>query len=323
MIESLRLAASNEPRRATVDCRFAPEFGQLDEERFDAALEALVRAAVERGADVAELPRATRERHRGLALLRGAEEPAERRALLPAALAGALLDHFGGAGALEVELDAAARGLRMTFSDCADFVPTFAMLYSVSFLRTLGRRPRPEPRLVQLLETAQLFFLGEDSLSDEEALLGSLGGRVPQEALNSFVNFIHPHADYAGNLIHRILLLEDNRTLAEILGDMLSSFGYVVCPAYDGVAGLERLENEAFDLVLSDIQMPRLDGMSLLKVLRGMDLDLPVILMTGYTGIWEKDRAIQQGAVDFLPKPFAMEELLAVVQRALARKATA
>jgi CheY-like chemotaxis protein len=320
MIETLRVRHLKNPTRLAVECRFAPAFDALDAGNFAREIEALTVAARRRGASFEGLADAALARQASLALLRGAQTPAEHRALLPAGLAAALLERLGGGGALEVGFDAGARRLTMAFSGAGDFAPSFAMLYSLSLLRTLGKRPGPEPRLAQLLEVAQVFFGSQDAPKEEDALLGGLSGQVPQEALGSFVNFIHPHPDYAGNLIYRILLLEDNRTLAEILGDMLASFGFVVCPAYDGVAGLARLEDEAFDLVLSDIQMPRLDGMSLLKVLRGLKLELPVILMTGYTGIWEKERALRQGAVDFLPKPFAMEELLAAVRRALEKQ---
>lgn len=319
MIETLSLRQLDPPRRTAVECRFSAGETAPDEAAFIDGLRALQRLATGRSAAFAGMAEAVRDRHAGLCLLRGADDPAARRVLLPAALAAELLERLQSPGALELETDSTGERLTMAVSGAGDFVPGFAMLYSLSFCRSLVRWSGPEPRLAQLLEVAQLFFLSEYSLGEEDEVLGGLEGQVSSEALNSFVNFIHPHPDHVGNLLSRILLIEDNRTLAEILSDMLSSFGYVVCPVHDGIAGLTRLEREPFDLVVSDIQMPRLDGMNLVKVLGGLKLELPVILMTGYTGIWEKERALRQGAVDFLPKPFAMEELLAAVSRALQR----
>lgn len=320
MIESLSLRHVHEPRRTVVECRFSEAAGRIEEAAFFAGLDSLVALAGERAASFEDLGPSTAARHEALCLLQGCASDELRRALLPAALSAELLERLRGDGALEIELEPDGRGLTQSFSEASHFVPGFAMLYSASYCRSLERWFGPEPRLAQLLEVAQLFFLSEYSLSKEDEVLGGLEGQVPSEALNSFVNFIHPHPDHAGNLLRRILLIEDNRTLAEILGDMLSSFGYVVCPVYDGVAGLARLEQEPFDLVLSDIQMPRLDGLGFVKMLGELRLELPVILMTGYTGIWDREQVLKKGAVDFLPKPFAMEDLLAAVSRALVRK---
>lgn len=197
-------------------------------------------------------------------------------------------------------------------------VHSFSLLYSLSLFQSYWRSGLVEPRLVEMLELADLFFRTGTRLdSPEQELRGELGQGFTQEALNSFINFLNPDPDRSGNLGIKILLLEDNRDLAEIICDMLASYSYVACPAYDGLAGLDRLERESFDLIVSDIQMPRLDGMGLLRMLNNLKLEIPVILMTGYASIWQEQQVLQEGAAGYLQKPFGMKDLLQSVEKAL------
>lgn len=236
-------------------------------------------------------------------------------AFFAAALAAALVRRLGGEDArLEVVVEDLRAQLRL--EPAGSFVHSFALLYSASFLHYFWREGKVESRLDQLLEMAVLFF-GSHASSTDLGPLDSLERIFPQETLNSFVNLIHPQPGHVGNQLTKILLLEDNRELGEIMADMLASCGYVVCQAPDGLLGLNRLERERFQLVLSDIQMPRLNGIGLLKALRGRHVNIPVILTTGFTEIWQEDQALIQGAVAFLPKPFGMADLIRTVDRAL------
>jgi CheY-like chemotaxis protein len=209
-------------------------------------------------------------------------------------------------------------GFQLRLQGSGYLVHNFSLLYSFSLFQSYFRSGFIENRLYELLELADVFFLSESrsprSLDD---LNPDIRQGTSQEAQNSFVNMLHPDPERVRMFNHRILLLEDNRDLAEIVGDMLSAFGYVVCPAYDGLAGLERMRRERFDLVLSDIQMPRLDGLSLLAMLKKLGVDTPVVLMTGYASIWHRQQILDDGAAGFLQKPFAMKELIHQVQQAL------
>lgn len=255
------------------------------------------------------------ELHAAYALQHGSGVGMSDTALFMAALASALMRRLGGSEPT-LTFGGTPDYSRVQFAPGGDFVHSFSLLYSASFLHYYWQEGTVEPRLNQLLEVADLFFLNDAG--------GGMGGlldlerQFPQETLNSFVNLIHPHPQHLSNLLTKILLLEDNRELGEIIADMLSSFSYVVCQASDGISGLGRLERERFQLILSDIQMPRLNGMGLLKVLRNLHLDVPVILTTGFTGIWQEEQALQQGAVAFLPKPFGMADLIRTVEKALA-----
>jgi len=237
--------------------------------------------------------------------------------LFMAALAAGLLRRLGGAEP-NYSVDTQGEVQRISFEPGGDFLHSFCLLYSASFLHYAWLENSVELRLVQLLEVAELFFLTDAGGLDGAPGLPELETQFPQEVLNSFVNLIHPHSRHLGNLLTKILLLEDNRELGEIIADMLSSVGYVVCQAPDGISGLGRMERERFHLILSDIQMPRLNGMGLLKALRNLHVDVPVILTTGFTGIWQEEQALQQGAVAFLPKPFGMADLIHTVERVLA-----
>lgn len=209
-------------------------------------------------------------------------------------------------------------GFQLRLQGSGYLVHNFSLLYSFSLFQSYFRSGFIENRLYELLELADVFFLSENrsprSLDD---LNPDIRQGTSQEAQNSFVTMLHPDPERIRMFNHRILLLEDNRDLAEIVGDMLAAFGYVVCPAYDGLAGLERMRRERFDLVLSDIQMPRLDGLSLLAMLKKLGVDTPVVLMTGYASIWHRQQILEDGAAGFLQKPFAMKELVQEVQQAL------
>jgi two-component system response regulator FlrC len=115
----------------------------------------------------------------------------------------------------------------------------------------------------------------------------------------------------------RILVVEDDAALAEALTDTLELEGWQVAHATDGMAALEVLAREEIALVLSDVHMERMDGHTLLQRLRAGRPDLPVILMTAYATVQKAVSAMQDGAVDYLVKPFAADVLLQTVARHL------
>lgn len=115
----------------------------------------------------------------------------------------------------------------------------------------------------------------------------------------------------------RILVVEDDAALAEALTDTLELAGWQVSHAADGVAALERLAREDIALVLSDVHMERMDGHTLLQRIRTARPDLPVVLMTAYATVQKAVSAMQQGAADYLVKPFEAEALVQTVARHL------
>ncbi len=110
-----------------------------------------------------------------------------------------------------------------------------------------------------------------------------------------------------------ILVVEDDASLSEALRDTLQIAGYEVCTAENGLLALRQLEDEAVDLIISDINMPKMDGHSLLKKVRAQFPDIPMILMTAYGTIQQAVDAMRDGAVDYMVKPFEAEVLVNMV----------
>ncbi len=118
----------------------------------------------------------------------------------------------------------------------------------------------------------------------------------------------------------RILLVEDEPTLAEQLHEAMTAAGYVVDMANNGVDGHFLGDTEPFDAVVLDIGLPRMDGITVLKRWRAAGRTMPVLILTARDTWHEKVAGIDAGADDYLTKPFHMEELLARL-RALIRRA--
>jgi two-component system response regulator FlrC len=117
----------------------------------------------------------------------------------------------------------------------------------------------------------------------------------------------------------RILVVEDDGALAQALNDTLTLSGYEVLLATDGEQALAGLDREPVDMVLTDVQMRPMDGRALLRNLRARFHELPVLIMTAYGTVEQAVEAIKLGAVDYLAKPFEIDELLDKVQRYLPR----
>ncbi len=120
----------------------------------------------------------------------------------------------------------------------------------------------------------------------------------------------------------KVLLVEDSARLQMSVGRALRKAGYVVDVSGDGEDGLWRAETTDYDAVVLDIQLPKLDGLSLLQKLRQKGKNTHVLLLTARDTVEDRVRGLQRGADDYLVKPFALEELLARVE-ALCRRAYA
>ena len=114
-----------------------------------------------------------------------------------------------------------------------------------------------------------------------------------------------------------LLLVEDERILAEILCDTLCGRDFEVTLAYDGEEGYARAHERSFDVIVSDIMMPRLDGFSMVKRLRKAGCTAPVLFLTARSSTDDVVKGFEVGGNDFLRKPFAIDELIVRV-RALA-----
>jgi two-component system response regulator HydG len=118
-----------------------------------------------------------------------------------------------------------------------------------------------------------------------------------------------------------LLVADDDPGLRESLQRTLTRAGYRVVLAPDGRAGLEQLQGGGIDLVLTDLKMPGLTGIELLRAIKAIPMDVDVILLTAFGTVEEAVSAMKDGAYDFITKPFRGEQLLKVVAKALERRA--
>ena len=116
-----------------------------------------------------------------------------------------------------------------------------------------------------------------------------------------------------------ILIVEDDETLQETLAYNLDLEGYTVTSASDGAAGLEIARAQQPDLIVLDVMLPELDGLSVCRILR-REMDVPIIMLTARSSEVDKIIGLDSGADDYITKPFALGEFLARVRAALRRK---
>ena len=117
----------------------------------------------------------------------------------------------------------------------------------------------------------------------------------------------------------RILVVEDEKKIADFVKRGLKEEGYAVDTAYDGEEGLFLAKTNDYDLILLDLMLPKLDGLTLCRKLREAKVKARVIMLTAKDTVKDKVLGLDSGADDYLTKPFAFEELLARV-RAILRK---
>jgi DNA-binding response OmpR family regulator len=117
----------------------------------------------------------------------------------------------------------------------------------------------------------------------------------------------------------RILLVEDDAELRAQLESSLNHQQYATETAADGEEALDRLFESSFDLILLDIMMPKVDGLTLLKEMRSADIRTPVLMLTARGTLGDKVAGLDSGADDYLTKPFAMSELMARIRSLLRR----
>ena len=119
----------------------------------------------------------------------------------------------------------------------------------------------------------------------------------------------------------KILVADDDQAVRESLRRSLIFNGYTVTLATDGAEALAKIESERPDLAILDVMMPKRDGLEVCRELRSHGDDIPILLLTARDAVSERVAGLDAGADDYLPKPFALEELLART-RSLFRRAT-
>ncbi|NET49861.1 MAG: response regulator transcription factor, partial [Merismopedia sp. SIO2A8] len=121
----------------------------------------------------------------------------------------------------------------------------------------------------------------------------------------------------------RILLVEDDELVVQALVKTLRNQNYIIDVAADGQAGLELLKSLIYDLIVLDVMLPKLDGITLCQQLRSQGLRTPVLLLTAQNSSTDKVTGLDAGADDYLTKPFDPQELSARIRALLRRNASA
>lgn len=114
-----------------------------------------------------------------------------------------------------------------------------------------------------------------------------------------------------------VLVVDDDHAVRELLSKALTAAGYLVDVAVDGASALVRLGEKAYDLMITDLKMPGLDGLSVIREARRTSPALPVIVITGYSSEASAIEAINLGVAGYLTKPFRVPRILAATARAL------
>lgn len=120
----------------------------------------------------------------------------------------------------------------------------------------------------------------------------------------------------------KVLVIDDERIVLDSITRILKDEGFKVDTCSNALKGLKRAAEKHYDIVFTDLRMPDIGGMRVLRDIKRVRPELPVVMITGYGGVKTAVQAIKLGAAEFLQKPFSPEELTAVVKSALHQAAT-
>ncbi len=118
------------------------------------------------------------------------------------------------------------------------------------------------------------------------------------------------------NTLLNILIAEDERNIGDLLTELLAQEDRNISLVYNGLEAVEKLKEEKFDLLITDLMMPEVDGMEVLHEAKRLNADIMVIIITGYASLETAIQAVKEGAYDYLRKPFRLEELKISVDNA-------
>jgi two-component system response regulator PilR (NtrC family) len=120
--------------------------------------------------------------------------------------------------------------------------------------------------------------------------------------------------------VETILVVDDEQSLRDVLSIMLKRAGYAVTSAVDGEEAIELLNKEIFDLVITDLRMPKIDGMEVLKAVKSASPETVVLIITAFASADSAVEAMKQGAYDYLTKPFQVDEVQLIIRNALEKR---
>jgi excisionase family DNA binding protein len=147
--------------------------------------------------------------------------------------------------------------------------------------------------------------------------------RFRKRDIDGWLETQRPHADMvfspavANNARKRVLVVDDEESIRDLLSKTLSLAEYDVETAGDASTALDRMRQSAYDLLVADLKMPGMDGLTLIKQARNIKADLPIIIITGFSSESSAIEAVNLGVTGYLTKPFRVPQVLAAAARAL------
>lgn len=119
----------------------------------------------------------------------------------------------------------------------------------------------------------------------------------------------------------KILIVDDDPTVRDILANILSDIGgYKIDFALNGLDGMEKIKNNEFDIIFTDLTMPKMTGMDLLRETKGISPLIPVVVITGFSSVETAINAMKEGAYDFITKPFKIDKVISVADRIIGER---
>lgn len=162
--------------------------------------------------------------------------------------------------------------------------------------------------------------LAEESLADNMAkVINKNLFSQPVEA-DSLTTISPDEAETSLPLAKSILIVDDDEDIQKLVSRFLQSEGYTVSTSADGIEALLMLGKKKFDLILSDINMPNLDGFKLVEMLNQKGIAVPVVFITSRLEVKDEERGLKLGAVDYIKKPIKKDLLLLRIQKVLGGK---
>src|SRR5574341_442429 len=201
-----------------------------------------------------------------------------------------------------------------------DIVITDIKMPKLDGVKLLKKIKETQPDLLVLIITAYNFAYSQDQAvkSGADGFLAKPFriGKI-EELIKSALTQKKSGAPVSSEAAKKILIVDDDEILVSMLIETLDSFGYQAQGAKNGEEALQKIDSSEFDLVITDIRMPKMDGISFLKTLKEKEPKLPVILITGFSLAYTQQRAIQEGADGYLVKPFKIEKIEELVKNLL------
>jgi len=117
----------------------------------------------------------------------------------------------------------------------------------------------------------------------------------------------------------KVLVVDDDDTLLQLLTETVKTMGCLATSARSGIDALNLISERKFDILVTDLKMPGMDGLKLLEEAKKIDKDVVVIMVTGYATLETAVKAIEKGAYDYIAKPFRLDELMVVIKNACER----